>query len=759
MIWRQLRTTIILLLIIIGCLGAGLYFRSTERKASVVVGRQVASSAGQTSTSQEYAANERYDLRDVSGAAVLRDSAPESVSQKVELVFCGLAKEQATRSLLQELKKSGISATFFVNGSEASANSESLSLVYAAGCSIGLAYLSPASSINTISGKRMVSNLYPVCTAIQTAVGVWPSHLLTLTRPNDELLSAAYACSIGEVVFPSKVVTLSEVATEELAQKVISDLPRGSILCVRLDGSQDGDNLKTLCDVLMGSDVASGAKSMLNSATKSTEPLQRAYTTERAAAFTFSGLGNNAELDSVLSALNAVNGKATFFITRDDLIRYPDEIRLILSKGHDLGISVQAARFSTASALLEDLLYAQDEIKSMFSYDGALPVRPAYGSASEILKQACGAGGFTLLSAMVNAVRTEDIRKTDAASVIDEIFPESNGVLQRGEIIHFQMKQYQRSDSMLGDLVNLVATSRNIYAIKPIMDILNNSEYTYTYPLPDSSIIPSIKDVIFPGQLTGDAMTAIASHYIGIDWVASSAFLPGFTPADIKRLDKKGLVKNDSSMVFLTFDDWGTDKTITALLDVLKAHNAKATFFIRTQNVVYNPNLLRAIAVEGHTIGCHTNTHFPLANDLGTGKKFSELTQEQVTQLTQDLVTSYKVLESIIGDVTVNGRAALSRLFRPPTLAVSKNGLEAVFNCGFAYSVSGSYATQDYKAKNASTLAAMLKKYTKNGAVLAMHMSDNSVYTAEALDIYLREMELKDTDKRYKFVGLSDVLK
>ncbi len=28
-------------------------------------------------------------------------------------------------------------------------------------------------------------------------------------------------------------------------------------------------------------------------------------------------------------------------------------------------------------------------------------------------------------------------------------------------------------------------------------------------------------------------------------------------------LDKTGLVPNDQNMVFLTFDDWGTDETIT----------------------------------------------------------------------------------------------------------------------------------------------------------------------------------------------------
>lgn len=77
--------------------------------------------------------------------------------------------------------------------------------------------------------------------------------------------------------------------------------------------------------------------------------------------------------------------------------------------------------------------------------------------------------------------------------------------------------------------------------------------------------------------------------YIGISWVNSRYFLPGFTSAEIRELDTDGLVKNDSNMVFLTFDDWGTDENITKLLDVLRKHQARATFFIRTENVRYNP--------------------------------------------------------------------------------------------------------------------------------------------------------------------------
>lgn len=65
-------------------------------------------------------------------------------------------------------------------------------------------------------------------------------------------------------------------------------------------------------------------------------------------------------------------------------------------------------------------------------------------------------------------------------------------------------------------------------------------------------------------------------------------------------------------MFFLTFDDWGTDQSINKLLYVLKKHRVKATFFVLTQNVQNNPNLLRIIAEDGHEVASHSDSHTPL---------------------------------------------------------------------------------------------------------------------------------------------------
>ncbi|HWK86520.1 MAG TPA: polysaccharide deacetylase family protein [Xanthobacteraceae bacterium] len=59
----------------------------------------------------------------------------------------------------------------------------------------------------------------------------------------------------------------------------------------------------------------------------------------------------------------------------------------------------------------------------------------------------------------------------------------------------------------------------------------------------------------------------------------------------------------------LTFDDGPIKKTTPEVLDFLKKECAKATFFLIGVNAQENPDLVRRIAEEGHTIGTHTRTH------------------------------------------------------------------------------------------------------------------------------------------------------
>ncbi|CAO3565402.1 unnamed protein product [Mortierella alpina] len=84
----------------------------------------------------------------------------------------------------------------------------------------------------------------------------------------------------------------------------------------------------------------------------------------------------------------------------------------------------------------------------------------------------------------------------------------------------------------------------------------------------------------------------------------------------------------------LTFDD-GPRNTTEPLLDFLKAHKLKATFFVMGSNAVQFPEVLKREVAEGHHIASHTWSHHALTT----------LTNEEI-------VAEMKWTEQAIYDIT-----------------------------------------------------------------------------------------------------------
>lgn len=87
--------------------------------------------------------------------------------------------------------------------------------------------------------------------------------------------------------------------------------------------------------------------------------------------------------------------------------------------------------------------------------------------------------------------------------------------------------------------------------------------------------------------------------------------------------------------VALTFDDGPVSPFTEQILDILRARNVPATFFVCGKNVERFPQILRRIQAEGHTIGNHTYSHdFPY---FRSQRKFAieiDRTQEAIAKVT-----------------------------------------------------------------------------------------------------------------------------
>jgi peptidoglycan/xylan/chitin deacetylase (PgdA/CDA1 family) len=64
-----------------------------------------------------------------------------------------------------------------------------------------------------------------------------------------------------------------------------------------------------------------------------------------------------------------------------------------------------------------------------------------------------------------------------------------------------------------------------------------------------------------------------------------------------------------SNAICLTFDDGPNPDITPSILSILARYQVRATFFIVGENARRHPELLRAIAQDGHEIGNHTMTH------------------------------------------------------------------------------------------------------------------------------------------------------
>jgi len=66
---------------------------------------------------------------------------------------------------------------------------------------------------------------------------------------------------------------------------------------------------------------------------------------------------------------------------------------------------------------------------------------------------------------------------------------------------------------------------------------------------------------------------------------------------------------DDKPSVYLTFDDGPHPTATPFVLDQLKQHHAKATFFCIGKNVAEHTDIYKDIQGQGHAVGNHTHNH------------------------------------------------------------------------------------------------------------------------------------------------------
>ncbi|GIJ51270.1 hypothetical protein Val02_81560 [Virgisporangium aliadipatigenens] len=192
--------------------------------------------------------------------------------------------------------------------------------------------------------------------------------------------------------------------------------------------------------------------------------------------------------------------------------------------------------------------------------------------------------------------------------------------------------------------------------------------------------------------------------------------------------------------VALTFDDGPDPLWTPRVLDTLKRHGVKATFFVVGTKVNAHPELVRRIAAEGHALGLHSFSHHDLGG-LSPQRRAMEFN-----------LTSRAVARATGQDV---------RLFRPPyagtPTATDPAPVEEARRRGYV-TVLADLDTKDWSRPGAAAIAGAAAPVGPGGAVVLMHDGggDRS-QTVAALDVLLPALAARGVRTVTVPDGLSDV--
>jgi len=195
-------------------------------------------------------------------------------------------------------------------------------------------------------------------------------------------------------------------------------------------------------------------------------------------------------------------------------------------------------------------------------------------------------------------------------------------------------------------------------------------------------------------------------------------------------------VKTSRKAVSLTFDDGPNPKNTPVVLDILKKHNARATFFVTGMHAQQYPSLIQRMVLEGHEIGNHSYSHADFNH-----------------KSTEFILNEIRKTNEIIFMLTKKKPA----LFRPPGgyLSYDMVALVKQEKMTIAY-WTYQQDSKDWRGVNASQIANHVIENIKPGQIIILHDGcANGLQTAKAVDVIISKL----SNQGYEFSTMSDLIK
>lgn len=182
--------------------------------------------------------------------------------------------------------------------------------------------------------------------------------------------------------------------------------------------------------------------------------------------------------------------------------------------------------------------------------------------------------------------------------------------------------------------------------------------------------------------------------------------------------------------IALTFDDGPSIYTLE-VLELLKKHNAKATFFCIGKNIETHPEILQKVIEEGHLVGNHSYSHSKFF-DFYNADKIKEEIQKTDTLL--EKFTSKKI-----------------NFFRPPygvTTPSIRRALEKTNHKVIGWNI----RSLDGGTKNQELILNRITKRVSPGGIVLLH--DTAPHSVLVLEQFLQFLQ----QNNYQVVSIEELL-
>ena len=177
----------------------------------------------------------------------------------------------------------------------------------------------------------------------------------------------------------------------------------------------------------------------------------------------------------------------------------------------------------------------------------------------------------------------------------------------------------------------------------------------------------------------------------------------------LKQYDAAYLGDTSQKILYLTFDAGYENGCTEKILDILKEQQVPAAFFLVGNYLQKNPDLVRRMVAEGHTVGNHTMHHYDMSRLTSREAFEKELT---------DLEALYK---------EVTGQE-MPRFYRPPQGIYSEENLAMARKLGYR-TVFWSLAYVDWNNDSQPTKEEAFAKLLPRihpGAVVLLHSTSQT---------------------------------